>query len=64
MRNLNQNNITQAVVASFSNTPDARLKESMTSLVHHLHAFAHEVKLTEQDWFQGIDFLTRCGRWP
>jgi len=61
MRNLNQNNITQAVVASFSNTPDARLKESMTSLVHHLHAFAHEVKLTEQDWFQGIDFLTRCG---
>lgn len=61
MRNLNQNNITQAVVASFSNTPDARLKEIMTSLVQHLHAFAHEVKLTEQDWFQGIDFLTRCG---
>lgn len=61
MRNLNQDNITQAVIASFANTPDARLKEIMTSLVQHLHAFARDVKLTEEEWFQGIDFLTRCG---
>jgi len=33
----------------------------MTSLVQHLHAFARDVKLTEEEWFQGIDFLTRCG---
>lgn len=38
MRNLNQDNITQAV-ASFANTPDSRLKEIMTNLVQHLHAF-------------------------
>ena len=25
------------------------------------HAFAQEVKLTEAEWFAGIDFLTRCG---
>ena len=61
MRNLNQDNITQAVIASFAKTPDARLKEIMTSLVQHLHAFARDVKLTEEEWFQGIDFLTRCG---
>jgi len=61
MRNLNQDNITQAVIASFANTSDPRLKEIMTSLVQHLHAFAREVKLTEEEWFQGIDFLTRCG---
>lgn len=61
MRNLNQDNITQAVIASFAHTPDARLKEIMTSLVQHLHAFARDVKLTEQEWFEGIDFLTRCG---
>ena len=61
MRNLDQHNITQAVIASFGETPEPRLKQVMTSLVQHLHAFAQEVKLTEQEWFQGIDFLTRCG---
>jgi hydroxyquinol 1,2-dioxygenase len=33
----------------------------MTSLVQHLHAFARDVKLTEAEWFQGIQFLTRVG---
>jgi len=61
MRNLTQDNITQAVIARFADTPDARLKEIMTSLVQHLHAFAREVKLTEAEWFQGIEFLTRVG---
>jgi len=61
MRNLTQDNITQAVIARFAGTPDARLKEIMTSLVQHLHAFAREVKLTEEEWFRGIDFLTRTG---
>jgi hydroxyquinol 1,2-dioxygenase len=61
MRNLNQDNITQAVIASFAQTDNPRLKTIMTSLVQHLHAFARDVKLTEAEWFQGIDFLTRCG---
>jgi len=61
MRNLTQDNITQAVIARFADTPDPRLKEIMTSLVQHLHAFAREVKLTEGEWFRGIDFLTRVG---
>jgi hydroxyquinol 1,2-dioxygenase len=61
MRNLTQDTITRAVIARFADTPDARLKEIMTSLVQHLHAFAREVKLTEAEWFRGIDFLTRAG---
>ena len=61
MRNLNQDNITQAVIASFSNTPDPRLKEIITSLVQHLHSFAREVKLTEEEWFKGIQYLTATG---
>ena len=61
MRNLTQDNITQAVIARMADTPDARLKEIMTSLVQHLHAFAREVKLTEAEWFQGIQFLTQVG---
>jgi hydroxyquinol 1,2-dioxygenase len=61
MRNLNQHNITQGVIARFDATPDPRLKEIMTSLVRHLHAFAREVSLTEEEWLRGIDFLTRVG---
>lgn len=62
MRNLNQDTITQAVIARFANTPDPRLKEIINSLVQHLHAFAREVRLTEKEWEQGIDFLTRVGQ--
>jgi len=61
MRNLNQDNITQAVIASFAEGGSPRLKQIMTSLVQHLHAFARDVKLTEEEWFQGIEFLTQCG---
>jgi hydroxyquinol 1,2-dioxygenase len=61
MRNLDQDTITQAVIARYSNTPDPRLKEIMVSLVQHLHDFARDVKLTEAEWVQGIDFLTRTG---
>ncbi len=62
MRNLNQDTITQAVIARFATTPDARLKEIMTSLVQHLHSFAREVKLTEEEWMKGIQFLTATGQ--
>lgn len=62
MRNLNQDTITQAVIARFAQTPDPRLKEIMTGLVQHLHAFAREVKLTEAEWLKGIEFLTRVGQ--
>ncbi|GAB3489766.1 intradiol ring-cleavage dioxygenase [Curvibacter fontanus] len=62
MRNLNEDTITQAVIERFSRTPDPRLKEIMTSLVQHLHAFAREVRLTEEEWFKGIQYLTATGQ--
>ena len=61
MRNLNQHNITDAVLASFANTPDPRLKEIISSLIKHLHDFARDVKLTEEEWFKGIQYLTATG---
>ncbi len=60
-RNLDENTITEAVLEQLANTPDPRLKQIMTSLVKHLHEFAREVDLTEDEWFQGIEFLTRTG---
>src|SRR5919206_1494436 len=59
--NLDETTITEAVVEQLANTPDPRLKQIMTSLVRHLHEFAREVNLTEDEWFQGIEFLTRTG---
>lgn len=60
-RNLDEHTITDAVVEQLANTPDPRLQQIMTSLVRHLHDFAREVNLTEEEWFQGIEFLTRTG---
>jgi hydroxyquinol 1,2-dioxygenase len=34
----------------------------MSSLVRHLHGFAREVELTEEEYFTAIDFLTRTGQ--
>ena len=54
--------ITESVINRFSDTPDARLKTIMTSLVKHLHDFARDVQLTEQEWFKAIEFLTATGQ--
>ena len=61
MKNLNEDNITRAVLAVQVGAKNARLKQIMTSLVQHLHAFARDVKLTEQEWLAGIEFLTEVG---
>ena len=61
MRNLDEHTITQAVLDRFANTPDPRLKQIIFSLVQHLHDFARETRLTEEEWFEGIKFLTRAG---
>jgi protocatechuate 3,4-dioxygenase beta subunit len=53
--------VTDEVLASFAGADAARYREIMQSLVRHLHAFAREVRLTESEWEQGIDFLTRAG---
>jgi protocatechuate 3,4-dioxygenase beta subunit len=52
----------EVVAASFADTPDPRLRQVMTSLVHHLHAFVKDVELTEEEWGTAIDFLTRTGQ--
>jgi protocatechuate 3,4-dioxygenase beta subunit len=51
----------EVVAASFANTPDPRLRQVLTSLVQHLHAFVKDVELTEEEWGFAIDFLTRTG---
>jgi hydroxyquinol 1,2-dioxygenase len=61
-RNLADEELTDAVVASFEGAASERFKEVASSLVRHLHAFAAAVQLTEDEWSAGIDFLTRTGQ--
>jgi hydroxyquinol 1,2-dioxygenase len=53
--------ITRKVVSSFESSPDLRLGEVMQSLVRHLHAFAADVGLTQEEWQAAIGVLTATG---
>jgi catechol 1,2-dioxygenase len=52
---------TDAVVASFANAPDPRLREVLESLTRHLHGFVRDVEPTPQEWERAIAFLTDVG---
>jgi alcohol dehydrogenase class IV/protocatechuate 3,4-dioxygenase beta subunit len=53
--------LTDEVVASFGDAPDARVRQLVTGLVRHLHRFVGENDVTQAEWSYAIDFLTRAG---
>ena len=57
MRDINYDNITDAVVRAYSKTSDTRLREILAVLIPRLHDFVREVKLTPQEWEAAMDFL-------
>jgi catechol 1,2-dioxygenase len=57
-----QNSVTETVLAAMQGADSQRLREVMAALVRHLHAFAREVNLTEEEFDLGIDFLNRIGQ--
>ncbi len=61
-RNLSAQAVTAAVIERMQSSRSARFKEVMASLVSHLHAFARDVHLSEDEWALAIDFLTRTGQ--
>ena len=63
IRNFSEDTLTAEVLKRIEGTPNARLKEVMTSMVKHLHAFVREVRPTPEEWFTGIKFLTDTGHW-
>jgi len=62
MSEYNQEQLTAEVVAAFAKASDPRLREIMTSLVKHVHAFAREVDLKPEEWLAGLRFLTKTGQ--
>ena len=62
MSEYNQEKLTEDVLAAFAGTPDPRLRQLMTALVKHVHAFAREVDLRPDEWLAGMKFLDAIGQ--
>ena len=62
MSDLADNALTQEVRESFAQAESQRTKAILDALVRHLHGFIVETKLTEREWSEAIDFLTRTGQ--
>jgi protocatechuate 3,4-dioxygenase beta subunit len=61
MADFDDNKLTEAVIQSFANAPDPRVRHVLGRLVAHLHAFVRDAELTFDEWRAAIDFLTRTG---
>lgn len=57
-----QEDVTAAVVDAYKNIEDSRLREIVASLVKHLHAFAREVHLTEEEFEKAVHTIARLGQ--
>jgi len=61
IRNFSEKSLTAEVLKRVGSAPDKRTRQVMRSLVKHLHAFVREARPTQEEWFQGIQFLTQTG---
>ncbi|GGX76687.1 dioxygenase family protein [Streptomyces fructofermentans] len=59
---VDEDNITDLAVQRWASAHSPRSGELMTALVRHLHAFAREVGLSEDEWMTAINWLTRAGQ--
>ena len=58
----NQEMVTTAVLEELKRAPNARFREIMGALVQHLHAFAREVKLTEEEFQTACVYVNAIGQ--
>ena len=57
-----QEDVTDVVVDAFKNTENPRTREILQSLVKHLHAFARDVRLTEEEFQAATQYIARLGQ--
>ncbi len=57
-----QEDVTDAVVDAFKNTADPRVREILTAMVKHLHAFARDVHLTEEEFQTAVQYVVQLGQ--
>jgi protocatechuate 3,4-dioxygenase beta subunit len=62
MKYFTEENSVEAVNVRMGENVQPRLRQVLTSLVTHLHAFAKDVELQQDEWEFAIDFLTKTGQ--
>src|ERR1700723_664375 len=62
MPQFNDTELTAAVIRSFEEVQNPRIKFLMEELVKSLHGFVRKTDLTFGEWEYAIDFLTRVGQ--
>src|SRR3984957_12129351 len=62
MPQFNDTELTEAVIRSFDETPDPRVKFLMEELVKSMHDFVRKTDLTQDEWMYAIEFLTAGGQ--
>jgi hydroxyquinol 1,2-dioxygenase len=62
MQLVTEDNITELAQQRWATAKDPRTAALITALVRHLHDFAREVRLTEDEWMAAIRWLTATGQ--
>jgi catechol 1,2-dioxygenase len=57
-----QEDVTKAVLSEVARTPDPRLREILSAFVRHLHDFAREVRLTEEEFHLAMSYVNALGK--
>jgi catechol 1,2-dioxygenase len=57
-----EKDVTKAVLSEVARAPNPRLRELMSAFVRHLHDFAREVKLTEEEFHQAMAYIVAIGK--
>src|SRR5262245_62333166 len=57
-----QEQVTDAVLSELKRAPNARFREIMAAFVRHLHEFAREVHLTEEEFQAAVGYIVALGR--
>ena len=58
----NQHDVTTAVLSELQRAKDPRFREIMSAFVRHLHDFAREVRLTEEEFHAALAYVVALGK--
>jgi hydroxyquinol 1,2-dioxygenase len=58
----NEKDVTKAVLSEIQRAPNPRLRELLSAFVRHLHDFAREVKLTEEEFHAAMAYIVSLGK--
>ncbi|MBV8087542.1 MAG: catechol 1,2-dioxygenase, partial [Chloroflexi bacterium] len=57
-----EESITKIAQDRWGTAHNPRLREILVAFIQHVHDFAREVRLTEDEWFQAMQFLMETGQ--